>query len=245
MTCHDLVPLHYPAQVPLLHRHFLLYFLPKFLARADRVLTVSNFVRNDIAATCGITPDKIQTVYNGCRDGFIPLNDAEKQAIRDQFAAGQGYFFYAGAIHPRKNIPRLIRAFDLFKQKTGAPVKLLLAGRFAWQTGEVLAAYESLADQDDIHFRAMYGSRFESLTAAATALAYVSLSEGFGLPMLEAMHCDTPVLAANTSCLPKSRAMPPCWWIRFRKLPWRMDWKRSGPIRSLRNDLVDRRPNPA
>jgi glycosyltransferase involved in cell wall biosynthesis len=204
MTCHDLVPLHFPAQVPWVHRHYLLHFLPKFLRRADRVLTVSGFVKNDISRTCGIPSEKITTVYNGCREGFFPLEEIGKQAVRGKFAEGRPYFFYAGAIHPRKNIPRLMRAFDLFKKKTASPARLLLAGRFAWQTGEVRSAYEAAAHRADIQFLGYVADEdLPRLTAAAIALAYVSLSEGFGLPMLEAMHCDVPVLAADTSCLPE------------------------------------------
>ncbi|MFN0174534.1 MAG: glycosyltransferase family 4 protein [Saprospiraceae bacterium] len=204
MTCHDLVPLHFPQQIPLLHRHFLLSYLPKFLRRANRVLTVSEYVRQDIAQTCGIDLGKISTIYNGCREVFRPLNEPEKQTVRTKFTEGQPYFFYAGAIHPRKNIPRLIRAFDLFKTKTSAPLKLLLAGRFAWQTGEVRSAYEQAAHRADIHFLGYVSEEdLSQLTAAATALTYLSFSEGFGLPMLEAMYCDTPVMAANASCLPE------------------------------------------
>lgn len=204
MTCHDLVPLHFPEQVPLIHRHFLLHFLPRFLRRADRVLTVSEYIRQDIVQTCGTSKHKILTVYNGCREGFKPLNPAEKQAVRAQFSAGNPYFFYAGAIHPRKNIPSLIRAFDLFKKKTAAPVKLLLAGRFAWQTGEVRTAYEEVEHRADIQFLGYVPEEdLPRLTAAAIAMTYVSLSEGFGLPMLEAMYCDTPVVAANATCLPE------------------------------------------
>lgn len=204
MTCHDLVPLHFSAQVPWIHRYYLLHFLPKFLRRADQVLTVSEFVRQDIAQTCGIELDKITTVYNGCREGFRPLDAAEQQLVREKFAEGQAYFFYAGAIHPRKNIHRLIRAFDLFKKKTAAPCKLLLAGRFAWQTGEVRTAYEQATHRADIHLLGYVPEEdLPRLTAAATAMTYVSLSEGFGLPMLEAMYCDTPVLAAQATCLPE------------------------------------------
>lgn len=204
MTCHDLVPLHIPEQIPLLHRHFLQYFLPKFLRRADQVLTVSEYVRQDITRTCGISLEKISTVYNGCREGFSPLNEGEKQEVREKFSESKAYFFYAGAIHPRKNIPRLIRAFDLFKTKTSAPLKLLLAGRFAWQTGEVRSAYDNAVHRSDIHFLGYVSEEdLTRLTAAATALTYLSLSEGFGLPMLEAMYCDTPVLAANATCLPE------------------------------------------
>lgn len=204
MTCHDLVPLHLPEQIPLLHRHYLLWFLPRFLRRADRVLTVSEYVRHDIVQTCGIAADKITTVHNGCRDGFVPLPETEKQAIRTEFAGGQEYFFYSGAIHPRKNIPRLIRAFDRFKKRTGAPVKLLLGGRFAWKTGEVKSAWEQAACRADVHFTGyLEEEKLCRLMAAALALTYLSLSEGFGLPLVEAMYAETPVLAANATALPE------------------------------------------
>lgn len=204
MTCHDLVPLHYPMQVPWWHRFYLLHFLPRFLRRAERVLTVSNYIKEDLVRTCGLSPEKISVVYNGCREGFKPLDAAEKQQVREEFADGEAYFFYAGAIHPRKNIPGLIRAFDRFRQKTGAPVKLLLGGRFAWKTGEVLAAWESSAYKDDIRILGYLSDELlHRLTASALAFTYVSFSEGFGLPLLEAMHTDTPVMAANATALPE------------------------------------------
>jgi len=204
MTCHDLVPLHHPKQIPLIHRHYLLHFLPKHLRRADQILTVSDYVRRDIVQTCDIPLGKISTVHNGCREGFVPIQDFEKQQIRNEFATGQEYFFYTGAIHPRKNIPRLIRAFDLFKNKTAAPIKLLLAGRFAWETGEVKSAFEQANSCADIHFLGYVADEIlPKLMASALALTYISLSEGFGLPVLEAMNTDTPVLAANTTSLPE------------------------------------------
>lgn len=204
MTCHDLVPLHYPKQIPLIHRHYLLHFLPKHLRRADRVLTVSDYVRQDIFQTCGIPLEKITTIHNGCREDFYPLQVIEKQQIRDEYADGQAFFFYAGAIHPRKNIPRLIRAFDLFINKTAAPVKLLLAGRFAWETGEVKTAFEQANSRADIRFLGhLENEKLPKLMASALALTYVSISEGFGLPVLEAMNTDTPVLTANTTSLPE------------------------------------------
>ncbi len=204
MTVHDLVPLHQPQGIPWMIRKYYQHYLPQFLHRADHILTVSEYVRQDIIQTGGVGEKRVSVAYNGCRDGFIPLEEAEKQLVRQQFSNGQAYFFYTGAIHPRKNIPRLIRAFDQFKSRTGSPAKLLLAGRMAWQTGEVTMAYEQAHGKNDIHFLG-YVSEADlfRLTAAALALTYVSMSEGFGLPMLEAMHTDTPVLAANATCLPE------------------------------------------
>jgi len=204
MTCHDLVPLHHPEQIAKRHRNFLLRFLPRYLRRADQVLTVSEYVRQDIIQTCGIAPERVTAIHNGCREVFKPLEALEQQQVRAKYANGQSYFFYTGAIHPRKNIPRLIRAFDQFREKTGASVKLLLAGRFAWKTDDVSSAYEQARHRADIHFLGYVDdTELARLMASALALVYVSLSEGFGLPVLEAMYCDTPVISANTTCLPE------------------------------------------
>jgi glycosyltransferase involved in cell wall biosynthesis len=204
MTAHDIVPLHHPEGIPWATRKYYQYYLPKFLNRADHILTVSEYVRQDIAQTCSIDLNKISVVYNGCRDNFSPLQESEKQIVRRDFSKNQPYFFYTGAIHPRKNIPRLLRAFDQFKAKTNAPHLLLLAGRFAWQTGEVTDTHAAMRHRDDVQFLGYVSETdLPRLTAAATALVYVSLSEGFGLPMLEAMCTDTPVIAANASCLPE------------------------------------------
>lgn len=125
-------------------------------------------------------------------------------ALRKQYSEGTPYFLYAGAIHPRKNVHRLIRAFDQFRAATSAPVKLLLAGRFAWQTGDIRTAWEQATFRDDIKFLGYLDEQeLPRLTAAALAMVYVSLSEGFGLPLVEAMACDVPVITSSISCMPE------------------------------------------
>ncbi len=204
MTVHDLIPLQHPEQVPWWSRDYYRYFFPRYIRRADQLIAISGFVRQTILNTVGIDPAKIAVVYNGCREGFRPLTAAEQVAVRNRFAGGQNYFFYTGAVHPRKNIPRLIRAFDAFKSRTGAPVKLLLAGRLAWETGAVHAAAEASKYRADIDFLGYVSEPdLQALMAAAIALTYVSLSEGFGLPVLEAFHSDTPVIGSNTTAIPE------------------------------------------
>lgn len=205
MTVHDLIPLQHPEQVPWWSRDYYRYFIPRYIRRADRVITVSQYTRNAVLeAIPDVDPGKIATVYNGCRSIFQSLSDSDRQQVCDAFSEGAPYFFYSGAIHPRKNIPRLIRAFDAFKKRTGAPVKLLLAGRFAWETGAVKNAFQQAEFKQDIHFLGYVSEQdLARLTAGALALVNVSLSEGFGLPLVEAMYCDTPVLCSNTSALPE------------------------------------------
>lgn len=204
MTAHDLVPLHHPEQLPFATRHYYRYYLPRFLTHAAHVATVSDYVRGDIIATCGLSPDKVTTVYNGCREGFRPLSSNEQTQVKSAFSEGRDYFFYTGSIHPRKNVHRLIEAFDRFKTATQSPTLLLLAGRFAWQTGDVRAAYEAAAHKSDIRFLGYVPeAQLHQLMGAALALTYVSLSEGFGLPLVEAMYCDVPILASRATSLPE------------------------------------------
>lgn len=205
MTTHDIVPLHSPEQLPFWTRHYYSHFLPRFLRRADQVVTVSEYVKSDILQTVpGVEAARVHVIGNGCRSGFRPLSLPEQEAVRREFSQGKPYFFYTGAIHPRKNIPRLIRAFDQFKKTTSSPALLILAGRFAWNTGEVHTAVQQSPYRSDIVLTGyMPEEQLVRLMAAAYAFIYVSLSEGFGLPPLEAMHCEVPVIAANTTSLPE------------------------------------------
>jgi glycosyltransferase involved in cell wall biosynthesis len=213
LTVHDLIPLQHPEQVPWWARDYYRYFCPRYIQRAERLVAVSDFTKKTMVDLVGIAPKKVAVVYNGCREEFRPLPETEKQAIRDTFSGGQEYFFYTGAIHPRKNIPRLIRAFDQFKNATHAPVKLLLAGRFAWETGAVTTAVEQSSHRSDIVFLGYQSAdNLPRLQAAALASVNVSLSEGFGLPVLESLYCDTPVLCSNTTALPEV-AGDAAWYV--------------------------------
>ncbi len=204
MAVHDLVPLQFPESIQAWSRPYYQKYLPKFMRRADHLVTVSEFTKKSIVETGCAPPERISVVYNGCRDSFHPLTETEQAAVRAQYAQGQPYFFYTGSIHPRKNLPRLMRAFDRFKADTGAPAKLLIAGRLAWQTEATEAAYAQSPYKSDIHLLGYVPeSELPRLMAAARALTYVSLNEGFGLPVLEAFHCGVPALTSNTTALPE------------------------------------------
>lgn len=204
MVTHDLAHLHFPEAIPPLVRRYYDYFVPRYLRRAERVVAVSAFTAQDIAQQYGIAPEKTSIACNGCAPAFRPLSEAEQQAVRAQYAQGAPYFFYIGAMHPRKNVERLVSAFDQFKTRTGAPLKLLLAGRLAWQTGALQQALEQARHRQDITLLGYVpDEELPLLTGAAFAFAYVSLFEGFGVPVLEAMHCDVPLLCARAAALPE------------------------------------------
>lgn len=204
LVTHDLAHAHFPEWNTFLQRRYYQFFAPKFNRRAERIVAVSHFTKRDIVQRYGVSENKIDVACNGCREIFRPLSADELKNVRSEFAEGKPYFFYVGAIHPRKNVHRLIGAFDLFKKATNSSIKLLLAGRFAWSAGAVKATYEKSGYKSDIHFLGFVeDDDLAKLMGGALACTYVSLFEGFGIPILEAMHCDVPVITSNTSSMPE------------------------------------------
>ncbi len=201
---HDIAYQHFPDQVSFFIKKFYQNFQHKYLQKANTVLTVSNFVKNDIVEKIGIPADKIQVVHNGGHDNFHPINDFSKKEIQKKYSNRVPYFFYVGAVHPRKNVHGLISAFDIFKEKTNAPHRLLIGGRFAWQTGEVKSAYDNAKHKNDIEFLGYVSDEeLPQLMGSAFAFVYVSFFEGFGLPLLEAMECEIPLITSNVSSMPE------------------------------------------
>lgn len=204
MTIHDIAYVHYPKLITRMSRWHYRNFQARYLQRADHIIAVSEFTRQDVLQHFPIDSDKITAIPNGFRGIFGPLTTAKKIAIQEEYSLGQDYFFYLGSLHPRKNLSRLIEAYDVFRKKTSAPVKLLIGGRMAWQTDEIKATWEKTAFQEDIHFLGFLpDEQLAAVMGAALALTYVSLFEGFGLPVLEAMQAGVPVLSSNTSSLPE------------------------------------------
>ena len=201
---HDIAYQHFPDQVSFFIRKFYQNFQHRYLQKAAQVITVSHFVKNDLVDKIGIPAEKIQVAHNGCSSNFSPATELTKKEIKEKYTNGQPYFFYVGAVHPRKNVHGLITAFDIFKEKTNAPHQLLIGGRFAWQTGKVKTAFDHAKHQKDIQFLGFVEEEeLPKLIGAAFAFVYVSFFEGFGLPLLEAMECEVPVITSNISSMPE------------------------------------------
>ncbi|MEL7121160.1 MAG: glycosyltransferase family 1 protein [Bacteroidota bacterium] len=204
MVTHDIAHHHFPEMVPGIYGKYYNYYVPKFIDRADHIITVSEFVKNDIVQTYQTDDHKITVACNGAREIFKPLNEHIRQGIRKSASNGKPYFFYVGAVHPRKNVDRLITAFDQFKSTDFQDYQLLIGGRFAWDTGPVKTAYENSNYKDSIHFLGyLLEDDLANLMASADALTYISNFEGFGMPILEAMYCDVPIITSNVSSMPE------------------------------------------
>jgi glycosyltransferase involved in cell wall biosynthesis len=204
LVIHDLAFHHFPEQVGRFPLWYYQYFTPKFVKKASRIACVSTYTKNDVMKFYGVKSKKIDVCYSGVRDVFKALSEKEKEVVRHQFTAGKNYFYYIGAVHPRKNVHRLISAFDAFKKATNSDMKFLIAGRFAWQTGAVKSAYDAAKFKQDIEFLG-YVSDEDSpkLMAASHAVLFASQFEGFGVPIVEAANCELPVITSNVSSMPE------------------------------------------
>ena len=204
LVVHDLSFLHYPGFIKKSHLLFYKRYTPKYLAKAAMVATVSEFSKQDIIGQYKTSSEKITVIGSGIREGFVPVGWQEKEAIKEEYTVGKEFFLYSGSIHPRKNLVNLLKAFSLFKKRQQSNMQLVLCGRMAWQTNEFeekLSTYKYRADVQLLGF--IPEAKLAKLTAAAYAVVYPSLFEGFGLPVLEGMQCGVPVITSNTSSMPE------------------------------------------
>lgn len=200
---HDLSYLHFPTHIPFLTRKYYSYYVPRFLKRADKIITFSKHSKEEIIELMSVSPNKVSASYGAPRAVFLPIKEDLKTEVREKYAHGKPYFLYVGALHPRKNIDSIIKAFDIFKQKEQSDCKLLLTGRLAWQYDLILKAYENSTSKNDIHFLGHIESDLNLLIASAYAMVYPSFYEGFGLPIIESIACNVPVITSNCASMPE------------------------------------------
>ena len=201
---HDLNFEHYPEDLPKAYSNYYRSYFPRFARRADRIATVSEFSKSDIASTYGIDPNKIDVVYNGIGSKFHPLEQAAKLEARERYAQGAPYVICVGSLHPRKNIARLLTAFDRMIGQHDLPHRLVIVGESFWWDERMKQAWNEVKQKDRIHFTGRLDQ--DSLCNAlggAEALAFVSYFEGFGIPLAEAMRSGVPVLTSDRTSLPE------------------------------------------
>ena len=207
VVIHDLAFLHFPGSLPAVQQRYYARLTPKFIRKAAVVVTVSEHAREDILAHYPQARGKVQVVPNAADPAYQPLSWQEKDRVRDQYTDGREYFLYTGSIHPRKNLINLLKAFSIFKKRQRTGMKLVLAGRLAWQHEAFTDALARYKFRDDVILTGYVpADAHRELVAAAYALVYPSLWEGFGIPLLEAMQSGVPVLCSQSGALPETAA---------------------------------------
>jgi glycosyltransferase involved in cell wall biosynthesis len=204
LVIHDLAFEHYPEHFKKIHHWYWRYYSPKFARKAKQLVTVSSFSKQDIHQKYGVPLDKIDIAYNGAHAEYRPLSWEEKELVKNKYAEGCEYFVYAGALHPRKNIVNLLKAFIAFKKRQRSNMKLVIVGRFAWKYEEVAEMKETMPFKEDVKWVGYMGvDELSKIIGASYAMVYPSLFEGFGIPILEALQCNVPAIASNTSSMPE------------------------------------------
>lgn len=201
---HDLAFEHFPEDVKKIEAwHYRRYF-PRFARKAKKIIAVSEYTRQDIIDKYQTDPEKIEVVYNASADHFFPIPESEHASVKAQFSNGKPYLHCVSAIQPRKNLDNLIAAFDRFKAGTKAEHQLLIVGRKAWNFEKVIHSYRESPFKDQIHFTGYVSDEdLNRIYGASSGLVYVPYFEGFGLPIMEAMYCETPVITSNLSSMPE------------------------------------------
>ncbi len=203
LTVHDLSFVRDPGSAMPVLRDYLNQVVPRSVARADLVLADSQATRADLIELYGAAPAKIEVLYSGVKDTFQRVRDpAQLTAVRAKYGIGGAPFVLAvGTLQPRKNYVRLIQAFAALPNPD---LRLVIAGGRGWLFDAIFAEVERLGLGGRIIFPGFAADDdLPALYSAASVLAYPSTYEGFGLPILEAFACETPVVTSTASCLPE------------------------------------------
>jgi glycosyltransferase involved in cell wall biosynthesis len=203
LTVHDLSFIRTPETAAPGLRTYLNRAVPYSVGRADHILADSEATRQDLITQYETPPDKISVLYSGVDQRFKPVGDTDTlAAVRSRYEIGPGpYILSVGTIQPRKNYPRQIEAL---KQLDQPDLKLVIAGGRGWLESPLYDMVRSSGMEDRVKFLGFVADEdLPALYSGARVFVFPSLYEGFGLPVLEAMACDVPVVTSNISSLPE------------------------------------------
>lgn len=204
-TVHDLSHLLHPEFHPQARVDYLRLALDASLARTDQVITVSETVRQEMLAHGLMSADRIQAIHLAADSAYRPhTQEMLAPSMQALGLQAQQYSLFVGTVEPRKNVARLIQAYRQLSPALRQTYPLVVAGGKGWNSEDIHAELTSAEAEGWLRYLSFIDQRWlPALYAGARLMAYPSLYEGFGLPIVEAMASGTPVLTSNASCMPE------------------------------------------
>lgn len=204
VTIHDVGYRFFPEAHPLLQRLYLAWSTGYNARTAARVIAVSHATREALATSYGIPHQKVHVIPNGYTPDLKPVRDPHAlYAVRQKYGIPGDYILYLGRLQPRKNLPRLIRAFGRIAGDY-PDLSLVLAGPGGWLEQSIHEAIAACHLETRVLLPGYIAADDKAaLLSGARVFAFPSLYEGFGIPVLEAQACEVPVLTSTTSSLPE------------------------------------------
>jgi len=202
LTVHDLSFMRYPECSSPALLEYLMRSVPRSVSRADLILADSKSTQQDLVELLGVSPTSVDVVYPGFDARFTHVSSPNSVLAR--YGILRPYVLAVGTLQPRKNYPTLIRAFAALRAQHRVQHQLVIAGGRGWLYDDIEKTIDEVGLRDHVLLTGFVDDgALPALYSGADLLAFPSLYEGFGIPVLEAMGCDTPVVTANVSSMPE------------------------------------------
>lgn len=204
VTVHDLIAVYFGADIPFWSSQFFGRWMPFSYRFADHIIAVSENTKKDIIKLLKIKEDKITVIYEAADKKFAPISNKKIiDKIKNKYNLGNEYILHVGTLNPRKNIGFLIDVFSQVVKKM-PNYKLAITGKKGWYYDGIIRKVKNLKLEKNVVFVGYIAEEDKvALYAGAKLLAFPSLYEGFGLPILEAMSCGVPVISSDRSSMPE------------------------------------------
>jgi glycosyltransferase involved in cell wall biosynthesis len=212
LTVHDMIFKLFPQHQKRLNYWYLNATMPLYCRRASAIVTVSESSKRDIVAHYGLDPARVSVIHEAAAPEFVPSAPDAVDAVRSRYGLPGQYLIHVGTIEPRKNLTRLVEALQRLRV-SGQTIPLVVVGGKGWLYDEFFQRLEESGLDDSVVFPGYVPSvDLPSIYSAATVAVVPSVYEGFGLPVLEAMACGTPVVSSEASSLPEIGGSAACYF---------------------------------
>ena len=205
VTIHDLVAFLFPETIPLKYGAYMRYLLRHAVKRANKIISVSYHTRQDLIDILKVPSEKITVIHEAPSPIFRPYDPMEVRTfLKERYGIQKKFIYHLGNIEPRKNLIVLLEAFTRVCRELGPEVQLVVSGQKGWLIRSLNQFLKNYPNRDQVLFTGYVPmEELPFFMNGAELFVFPSLYEGFGLPVLEAMSCGTPVISSNQSSIPE------------------------------------------